>query len=70
MALGATRGNIVRLVFSHAIRWVVSGILMDFAASLVATRSLRSLLYGVPERDPWTFSFTAMVLLAVAVVAA
>jgi predicted permease len=70
MALGATSGNIVRLVFSHAIRWVMAGILFGLAGSLLATRSLRSLLYEVPERDPWTFSLTLAVLLAVAFLAA
>ena len=68
--LGATSGNILSLVFSHAMRWTTAGILIGLLGSLAATRWLRSLLYQVPERDPWTFAITVAILLVVALLAA
>jgi len=70
MALGATSGNILSLVVGHSIRWTAAGILIGLLGSLAATRWLRSLLYQVPERDPWTFAMTVVVLLVVALLAA
>jgi len=70
MALGATSNNILRLVFAHAMRWTAAGILIGLLGSLAATRWLRSLLYQVPARDPWTLAITVAVLLAVALLAA
>jgi putative ABC transport system permease protein len=70
MALGATSNNILRLVFAHAMRWTAAGILIGLLGSLAATRCLRSLLYQVPARDPWTLAITVAVLLAVALLAA
>ena len=70
MALGATSGNILSLVFAHAMRWTATGILIGLLGSLAATRWLRSLLYEVPERDPWTFAITVAILLVVALLAA
>ena len=70
MALGATSGNIMRLVFAHAMRWTAVGILIGLLGSFAATRWLRSLLYQVPERDPWTFAITVALLLVVALLAA
>ena len=70
MALGATSNNILRLVFAHAMRWTAVGILIGLLGSLAATRWLRSLLYQVPARDPWTLAITVAVLLAVALLAA
>jgi len=70
MALGATSGNILSLVFAHAMRWTTAGILIGLLGSLAATRWLHSLLYQVPERDPWTLAITVAVLLIVALLAA
>ena len=68
--LGATSGNILSFVFAHAMRWTTAGILIGLLGSLAATRWLRSLLYQVPERDPWTLAITVAVLLVVAPLAA
>jgi putative ABC transport system permease protein len=69
IALGAASGNILGLVFAHAIRWTVAGILIGLLGSVAATRWLRSLLYQVPERDPWTLAISVAVLLVVALLA-
>jgi len=69
LALGATSGKILGLVFAHAMRWTAAGILFGLFGSVAATRWLRSLLYQVPERDPWTFAISVAVLLVVALLA-
>ena len=70
MALGATPVAITNLILSRAASWTVVGALAGFIASLFAVRGLRSLLFGVPERDPWTFAVVLPVLLLVALLAA
>jgi putative ABC transport system permease protein len=45
------------------------GLAIGFAAALVLSRLLDSLLYGIEPSDPLTFAATAFVLTAVAVVA-
>jgi predicted permease len=69
IALGAASGNILGLIFAHAIRWTVAGILIGLLGSVAAARWLRSLLYQVPERDPWTFAISVAVLFVVALLA-
>ena len=69
MALGATRGRVVRLVLGQGMGIAVAGAVAGLVAALAATRVLGSLLYGVTPSDPTTFG--AMVaLLALAVIAA
>jgi ABC-type antimicrobial peptide transport system permease subunit len=70
IALGATAGNILRLVLAHALRWTAAGVLIGLLGSLAATRWLRTLLYQVPERDPWTFAATVAALFIVGLLAA
>ena len=68
-ALGAKRGDLLRLVVGEGIRITVIGIVLGAAASLAAGRFLASLLFGVSATDPATFVLVAIVLLAVAGIA-
>ncbi len=70
MALGATSRNIMTLVLRYALRFSLAGIMFGLAGSLFITRFLRTLLFEVPERDPWTLSLTVVSLFIVALVAA
>ncbi len=70
MALGATPGQIVRLVLRQAGAWMIAGIAAGLAGSLLAARSLEGLLFRVGPRDPWLLGGTAAVLLAAGVAAA
>src|SRR5688572_8207181 len=56
MALGATRGSILALVMQGGLRTVVLGIVGGLAASVLATRAMRGLLFGVPAFDPATIA--------------
>lgn len=70
LALGATPGEIIKLILSRAARWTVAGVAAGLIGSLFATRVLRNLLFEVPERDPWTYSAVVTLLFVVALVAA
>lgn len=65
-ALGATRGNIMRLVFSSGAGMTLGGLVAGVALAFGSTRLLMSLLYGVTPLDPATFAGVAAVLVAAA----
>jgi putative ABC transport system permease protein len=68
-ALGATRGDIMRLVFSSGVLMTVSGLLAGVALALLSTRLLASLLYQVTPLDMTTFVAVGVVLLVTSGVA-
>lgn len=65
-ALGATRGDIMRLVFSGGVLMTVTGLAGGIVLALLSTRLLASLLYGVTALDPTTFAGVAAVLVLAA----
>jgi ABC-type antimicrobial peptide transport system permease subunit len=66
VALGATRGSVVRLVVGQGIGLAAAGAAFGLVAALAATRVLRSLLYDVAPTDPLTFAaIVGLLLLAV-----
>ena len=70
MALGADRGDIVRLVLGRAARLALLGVGIGVLVALGLTRFASSLLYGVPAHDPLTFVLFAALLAATGVLAA
>ncbi len=70
MALGATPAAVSRLVLSHAARWTLGGAALGLAGALAGTQLLKTMLFGVAERDPATLLAAALVLVVVALVAA
>ncbi|MBZ5706329.1 MAG: ABC transporter permease [Acidobacteriia bacterium] len=69
MALGAQRGDILRLVLGQGGRMAGIGIVIGFAAALGLTRLMTNLLFGVKPTDPLTFAAVAMLLCGVALAA-
>src|ERR1700722_240595 len=69
MALGAQRGDVLRLVLAQGGKISAAGILMGSAASLGLTRLMAKLLYSVSAADPATFAVVAFVLALIAMVA-
>jgi putative ABC transport system permease protein len=69
MALGATRADIMRLVVGNGMLLTLIGIGIGVAASLMLTRVMASLLFGVTATDVPTFLGVSAVLAAVALVA-
>jgi putative ABC transport system permease protein len=68
-ALGASREDILGLIIAQGFRLTVFGVLAGIAGALALTRYMASLLFGVNERDPFTFAAVVFVLSAVALVA-
>jgi putative ABC transport system permease protein len=66
MALGATRADILRLVFGHSVRLIALGLLAGIGGGLWLMRLLGVLLFGVSHTDPITFLGVAMLLVVVA----
>ncbi|MEO8480774.1 MAG: ABC transporter permease, partial [Acidobacteriota bacterium] len=70
IALGATRGDVLRLVLSRALRIVVAGLVVGLAGAAGATRVLQSFLFGVTPTDPLVFSVVTLLLMVVGLMAA
>jgi predicted permease len=69
MALGASKDDILRLVLGHGLRLTLTGVVLGLVASFALTRFLGSMLLGVTSTDALTFSFVALLLSTVALVA-
>jgi ABC-type antimicrobial peptide transport system permease subunit len=66
LALGATRGEIQRVVLRDALAMTIGGIAVGVAAALALGRFIENQLYGVTPTDQPTFAAAAvLVLLAV-----
>jgi predicted permease len=69
MALGAQRGDVLRLVVGHAGKLVGIGTLIGLVFALLSTRLLSALLYNVGAFDLVTFAFVTVMLAAVSLIA-
>ncbi len=69
MALGARRGDVVRLVVRQGVRLALQAVAVGLLATLLFTGALASLLYGVDARDPATLLGCAVLLTLTALVA-
>ncbi len=68
-ALGATRSDIMRLVFSSGVLMTVGGLLAGVGLALLSTRLLASLLYQVTPFDAPTFVTVGVVLIMTSAIA-
>jgi putative ABC transport system permease protein len=66
MALGARKADILSLVLRRGIGLALGGIAIGLAGSLLVTRFIQSLLYGVSAYDPATFSLMPALVAVVA----
>jgi predicted permease len=69
MALGAARGDILRLVMGRSLRLIVAGVIAGLLAALAVSKILTSMLFGVGARDPMTYSLATLSLVVVALAA-
>jgi putative ABC transport system permease protein len=69
LALGAQRGDVMRLVVGQGAKLAVIGIAIGIGAAYGLTRLMANMLYGVKPTDPLTFAGVAVLLLAVALLA-
>ena len=69
MALGAQRGNVLRLVLRQGMTLTLTGVLVGLIAAFGLTRLLRNLLFDLSATDPLTYFITALILALVALAA-
>jgi len=69
MALGAQRGDVLRLIFFQGGRLILFGLTAGLAGASLLTRFLASMLFGISAYDPLTFGAIALLIAAVASVA-
>jgi ABC-type antimicrobial peptide transport system permease subunit len=70
LALGATAGNIARMVMIDGAVLAAIGALFGAAAAVAVARVVSRLLFGVAPTDPVSFAAAALILMIVTLVAA
>jgi predicted permease len=70
LALGASRGAVVRLMLADSAKVVLPGAVLGIAGALAATRFIGSILFGLSPTDPPTIAAASALLLVVAAAAA
>ncbi len=69
LALGASKGDILRLVMGQSLKLIGAGATFGFIAALAATRVLSNQLFGISAHDPATFVVGMLLLVLAAVMA-
>jgi putative ABC transport system permease protein len=69
LALGARRGDVLRLLLARHLRPVGAGVAAGGAGALLAARALAARLYGVPPTDPVTLAGASALIFGVAALA-
>ena len=69
LAIGAGRGQVLRMVLRQGLGLAVTGVACGVALAAAGTRYMASLLYQVTPLDAVTFTAVPVVLLAVAAAA-
>jgi predicted permease len=69
IALGAQRGDVLRMTVKEGLKLVGVGLLIGLISAFVLTRVMESLLFGISATDPVTFGIICVVLLIVATLA-
>ena len=69
MALGAPRGGVVRLIVGEGMTVGLAGISAGLLGAVALSRTMASLVFAVPIRDPTTFGAVALLLMLVALAA-
>jgi predicted permease len=69
MALGAPSGGVLRLVVIEGLKPTLIGVALGLVLAAALVRVMTTLLYGVDQHDPGTFSAVAVIMLMVGSVA-
>ncbi|MDQ3134046.1 MAG: ABC transporter permease, partial [Acidobacteriota bacterium] len=69
IALGAQRGDVLRLVLKQGLTLILGGIVIGLVAAFLLARLMESLLFGISAADPATFIVVSLLLIVVALLA-
>ncbi len=69
MALGASQGDVLRMVLKQGVALAAAGVVLGLAGAVAATRLLTSFLFEVKAGDPLTYLGVAALLATVAMAA-
>ena len=70
VALGATRVRIVSMILNDTARMLAAGLAIGTVLSLIASRGVSSLLFGLEPDDPMTLLIAIVALMVTGVIAA
>ena len=70
MALGAERGNVLRMLLGEMMRVVSVGIAFGVGAGVAAAQMIRETIWGVKPTDPLSFGFAVCLVLVISGTAA
>ena len=69
MALGATPARVLNLIVHEGMKMVLAGIVIGLVGGLALSKTVSSLVFGVPVHDPATFVVVAVLLTVIALAA-
>ncbi|HSE36684.1 MAG TPA: ABC transporter permease, partial [Blastocatellia bacterium] len=69
MALGASGGNVLKLIVGHGMMLAFIGVAIGLAGAFALTRLIETLLFSISTTDPLTFAGISVLLTGVALVA-
>ena len=69
IALGASHNEVLKLILTQGMQLVLAGIMLGVLAALVATRTMKALLFNLSATDPATYFAVTLLLAAVALLA-
>jgi ABC-type antimicrobial peptide transport system permease subunit len=70
MALGAQKSNVLKLILRQSAIWIAAGLSIGVVASVMLTRWITALLFGVSGTDPLTYLVMSALVITVALLAA
>ena len=70
MALGASRGSVIRLIVGEAAVVAIGGVGIGLVGVIALGRAIRTMLFGIAATDPWNCAGSVAALLAIAILAA
>ncbi len=69
MALGAERGDVLRMVLADGAKMTLAGVAIGLASAFALTRLMSKMLYGISAHDPLSYAGVAGLLSLVALLA-
>ena len=69
LALGAQRGDVLRLVLGQGAKMIVAGLALGLVAALLVSRAMASLLFDIKPNDLLTFVAISLLLALLALIA-